>query len=154
HVRMIQLIFLIPGCLLLFVHRYRVGPLQLAVLPRLPIVATIGVAMTFAGVAFAIWARYCLGSNWSSQVAIREDHELIQSGPYQWIRHPIYTGIIVGAWGSAIVAGELGAFIGVILVMVGFAYKSKQEELRLAETFGDSFTVHQRRTGMFLPRIR
>ena len=152
-VRVIQLAFLIPGCLLLFTPRYRAGPLHLALLPRSATVAFVGVAITFAGVAFAIWARYILGSNWSSQVAIRENHELIQTGPYRWIRHPIYTGIIGGVCGSATVVGELGAFLGVALITVGLAYKGKQEELNLRATFGDSWIAHQQRTGMFLPRM-
>ena len=154
HVRFLQLIFLVPGCILLFAPRWRVGVLHLALLPKAAAIGGIGVAVTFGGIAFAIWARYVLGSNWSSQVAIREDHELIQAGPYRWIRHPIYTGIITAAWGTAIVVGQLGAFLGVILVTLGFAYKGKQEELNLHATFGESWMAHRQRTGMFLPRMR
>lgn len=153
-VRIIQLIFLIPGCMLLFTSKYRIGPLHTRVLPHSPAVSAMGVALTFAGVAFAIWARHVLGSNWSSQVAIRENHELIQSGPYRWIRHPIYTGIIAGTCGTAIVVGQLGAFLGVILVILGFTYKGKQEELNLRSLFGDSWAAHEQRTGMFLPKLR
>jgi protein-S-isoprenylcysteine O-methyltransferase Ste14 len=154
NVRFTQLIFLVPGCILLFADSLRVGLLRIAVLPKTSAIAGLGVTVTFMGIAFAIWARYCLGSNWSSQVAIRENHELIQSGPYRWIRHPIYTGIIIGAWGTAIVAGQLGAFLGVILITLGLAYKGKQEELNLRALFGDSWSAHAQRTGMFLPRMR
>jgi len=154
HVRLIQLVFLIPATLLLFYPRYRIGPLHLALLPKVAVVPAVGVVVTFVGIAFAIWARYCLGSNWSSEVSIREDHELIQTGPYQWIRHPIYTGIITAAWGTAIVVGELGAFLGVILITIGLAYKGRQEELGLQATFGEAFAAHMQRTGMFLPRMR
>lgn len=154
HVRITQFLFLVPGCLLLFDTRLPLAVLHVPVLPKADAVAGIGVAVVFAGITFAIWARYCLGSNWSSQVAIKENHELIQSGPYRWIRHPIYTGIIAAAWGTAIVVGQLGAFLGVILLTMGFAYKGKQEELRLQDTFGDAFTAHRLRTGMFLPRLR
>lgn len=153
-VRITQLLFLVPGAMLLFGSRYRVGLLHLALLPQTAVVAMIGVAVTFAGIALAIWARYCLGSNWSGQVAIRENHELIQSGPYRRIRHPIYTGIIVAGWGTAIVTRELGACFGVILITLGFAYKGKQEELHLHATFGEAFTAHRERTGMFLPKMR
>jgi len=154
HVRFLQLIFLVPGCLLLFSPRWRVGVLHVSVLPKAAPIEIIGVALAFLGIAFAIWARYVLGSNWSSQVAIREDHELIQTGPYRLIRHPIYTGIIAAAWGTAIVAGQLGAFLGVVLVTMGFAYKGKQEELNLNAIFGESWTAHRQRTGMFLPKLR
>jgi len=154
HVRITQLLFLVPGCVLLFGDSFRKGLLRIALLPKTAAIADLGIAITFVGIGFAIWARYCLGSNWSSQVAIKQDHELIQSGPYRWIRHPIYTGIITGAWGTAIVVGQLGAFLGVILITMGLAYKGKQEELRLQDTFGEAFTAHRLRTGMFLPRMR
>lgn len=153
-VRFVQLIFLVPGCVLLFTQKYRLGALHDRVLPHISAVPWIGLAVAYAGVAFAIWARYVLGSNWSSQVAIREGHELIQSGPYGFIRHPIYTGIITAAWGTAIAVGELAAFLGVILITLGCAYKSKQEELRLQETFGEAWIVHRQRTGMFLPKMK
>src|ERR1700761_8864569 len=135
HVRIMQLVFLVPACLLLFFEHYRLGVLHLTLLPPSGGLSAAGVSITFAGVLFAIWARYVLGSNWSSQVAIREGHELIQSGPYRFIRHPIYTGILTAAWGTAIVAGQLGAFVGVILATMGFAYKGKQEELNLQRQF-------------------
>ncbi len=153
-VRLIQLVFLVPGCYLLFVRHTPVPLLQMAVLPKTAAVAIVGVAVAWLGIAFAIWARYVLGSNWSSQVAIRENHELIQTGPYRSIRHPIYTGILAGTWGTAIAIGQLGAFIGVILITLGLAYKGKQEELRLQEVFGDAFRAHIQRTGMFLPKMR
>ncbi len=153
-IRIAQLIFLVPGITLLFAPRFRVGPLHVQVLPRTFGIGIIGCAVTLLGVAFAMWARYCIGSNWSSAIAIRESHELVQSGPYRWIRHPIYTGIISAGWGTAIVVGELGGFLGVILVTMGFAYKSKQEEVNLRATFGDLWTQHRERTGMFLPKIR
>ena len=153
-VRFVQLIFLVPGCILLFKERSRVGMLHMQVLPSAPAIIWIGVGIAWLGIAFAIWARYVLGGNWSSAVAIREGHELIRSGPYRVIRHPIYTGIIIGGWGTAVVAGQLGAFIGVILITLGFAYKGNQEELRLHATFGDAWLAHRRRTGMFLPKLR
>jgi protein-S-isoprenylcysteine O-methyltransferase Ste14 len=153
-VRVIQLVFLIPGAYLLYVRHTKLALLQIAVLPKLPTVTAIGVAVAWIGIALALWARYVLGSNWSAQVAIREGHELIQTGPYRFIRHPIYTGILTGTWGTAIAIGQLSAFFGVILITLGLAYKAKQEELRLQATFGEMWTAHQQRTGMFLPRTR
>ncbi len=153
-VRVIQLAFLIPGCYLLFKHHTKILLLDMRVLPNSAAVAAIGVAVVWSGIAFAIWARYVLGSNWSSQVAIRENHELIQRGPYRLIRHPIYSGILAGAWGTAIAIGQLGAFLGVVLITLGLAYKGKQEELRLREVFGPAFDAHIQRTGMFLPKMR
>ncbi len=153
-IRIAQLIFLVPGITLLFAPRFRIGPLHVQMLPRVFGLGILGSVVTVLGVVFAMWARYCIGTNWSSAIAIRENHELIQSGPYRWIRHPIYTGIITAAWGTALVVGQLGAFIGVILITMGFAFKSRQEEVNLYATFGELWTQHRRRTGMFLPRMR
>ena len=59
----------------------------------------LGAALTLAGLLFAVWARLYLGKNWSGMVTVKHDHELIRSGPYRFVRHPIYSGILAGARG-------------------------------------------------------
>jgi len=66
----------------------------------------LGAALTFAGVAFAIWARMWIAGNWSLDVTLKRDHELVTSGPYRWVRHPIYTGVLLGLIGTALAVGE------------------------------------------------
>ncbi|HUV68483.1 MAG TPA: isoprenylcysteine carboxylmethyltransferase family protein [Terracidiphilus sp.] len=75
-----------------------------------------GAVLTCAGLLFAVWARAYLGTNWSRSVTIKKDHQLILSGPYALVRHPIYTGILVGFLGSAIALGQVRGVIALLLV--------------------------------------
>ena len=120
--------------------------------PDSPIVEWIGVALTAAGVGVAFWARWHLGTNWSGTVTLKEGHELIRSGPYRTIRHPIYTGILLALLGTATTAGEVRALLAVGITWVSFYVKARREESFLAQEFGPGFTEHLRHTGMFLPR--
>ena len=112
-----------------------------------------GVLLTAAGVAVAIWARWHLGSNWSGVVTLKEGHELIRTGPYRAIRHPIYTGILLAIFGTMVTLGEMRGLIGLVAVWASFYIKARREESFLAQEFGPAFAEHQRRTGMFLPRF-
>jgi protein-S-isoprenylcysteine O-methyltransferase Ste14 len=113
----------------------------------------MGAIATLAGVLFAIWARYTIGKEWSGEVQIKEDHQLIRSGPYAHIRHPIYTGMLLALTGTAITVGEYRAILGVALFLIGFVRKAKKEESFLASEFGPAFDEHRRHTGFFLPRF-
>jgi protein-S-isoprenylcysteine O-methyltransferase Ste14 len=115
--------------------------------------AWVGVALTGAGVAIAIWARWHLGANWSGVVTLKEGHELIRSGPYRTIRHPIYTGILVALLGTAVAAGEVRGLLAVAIAWLSFYTKARREESFLTQEFGDCFAEHTKRTGMFLPRF-
>ena len=110
-----------------------------------------GAVLTAVGVGFAIWARHHIGRNWSGQVTIRREHELIRTGPYAHIRHPIYTGLIVAVAGTAIVIGEHRALTALALILLGFTFKGKREESMLENRFGPAFEEYRRRTGFFLP---
>ena len=112
-----------------------------------------GVALTMSGVAIAIWARWHLGTNWSGVVTLKEGHELIRTGPYRTIRHPIYTGILLALLGTAVTIGEVRGLIGVAIGWLSFYIKARREESFLTEEFGPAFAEHQRHTGMFLPKL-
>lgn len=114
---------------------------------------TVGVAITIAGVAFAIWARAYLGGNWSSAVTVKVGHQLIRSGPYRWVRHPIYTGMILGFCGTAIVRHQVRGLIAIVLLYLGFKIKSKIEERTMTETFGSQYEDYSRTTGAIVPRL-
>jgi len=147
------LLILLAGGWLIFGPRSPLELLNYRVLPNVPIVWEIGLAVTATGVGIAIWARLSLGTNWSGTVTLKDDHELVRRGPYRWIRHPIYTGIVVGMLGTAIVKGHLGGWIGAGIVLVGFYIKARREESFLREEFGAGFEEHVRQTGMFLPKL-
>jgi protein-S-isoprenylcysteine O-methyltransferase Ste14 len=121
--------------------------------PHTPGVRWAGVAVMAAGLAFAVWARVHLGTNWSGVVTLKEGHELIRTGPYRNIRHPIYTGILVGFLGSAIVNGQVRGLIAVAVVWGSFYIKARREEALLRQEFGAKFEEHARLTGMFAPKI-
>jgi protein-S-isoprenylcysteine O-methyltransferase Ste14 len=113
----------------------------------------LGIAITAAGIAFAMWARAYLGGNWSSSVTVKVDHQLIRTGPYRWVRHPIYTGMISALVGTAIVRHQVRGVIAVALVYVGFKLKSKIEERTMTQTFGAQYEDYSRTTGAIVPRL-
>jgi protein-S-isoprenylcysteine O-methyltransferase Ste14 len=139
--------------ILLFTHSSLWGVLGRRLWPQSLLVAVTGLILTALGIAFAFWARYSLGQNWSSKVTIKIEHELIRNGPYAHVRHPIYTGILLALVGTALAIGEWRAVIAVALVWIAFYTKARVEEKMLAQEFGDAFEEHRRRTGFFLPRI-
>jgi protein-S-isoprenylcysteine O-methyltransferase Ste14 len=120
--------------------------------PNVPSVWTAGLVLTAIGVGLSIWARLSLGSNWSGMVTLKKDHELVRSGLYRWIRHPIYTGILLGMVGSAMIEGQLRGWMGVAVVLAALYFKARREERFLREEFGPGFDEHSRQTGMFLPK--
>lgn len=131
----------------------RFGVLNRRFVPATQAFFDAGAGLTVLGLGFAIWARYHLGKYWSGTVALREGHELIRSGPYSRIRHPIYTGMLVAVFGGALAVGRYRALAGFVLVLLGFVWKSRREEHLLAGAFGDKFKEHRRQTGFFLPRF-
>jgi len=110
-----------------------------------------GVGVLVAGLAFAIWARRWLGRNWSGIVTLKQDHELVRGGPYRFVRHPIYTGILLGLAGSAIARDE---WRGIFAVLIGYAAlwrKLKLEERWMIERFGDAYRQFQAEVPALIP---
>lgn len=116
------------------------------------IIGVIGAVFCAAGVALAIWARRHLGKNWSAYPTLKENHELITSGPYRFVRHPIYTGLLLALLGSALALGSFWVifFIAVCLVFVNRIFV--EERLMLRE-FPDSYPEYRRRTKALIPFI-
>lgn len=139
--------------LVLFMDWVKIPALETRFLPRLPEIGWLGVALTAAGVAVAIWARWSLGRNWSDKVVLKVDHELIRSGPYRYLRHPIYTGVLVAVAGTALKIGEWRGLVALIALGANYFVKAKREEAILAANFGEAFAEHKRHTGFFLPGL-
>lgn len=112
-----------------------------------------GAALLAAGFAFAYWARIYLGANWSSDVTIKKDHSLILSGPYRFIRHPIYLGLLLATLGTAVIFGRLSGFLGLLLVAVAWKLKSLKEEEFMLEEFGAGYREYRSRVKGILPFI-
>ena len=109
-------------------------------------------ALTAAGFAFAWWARLHLGKLWSAFVTRKDEHRIIDSGPYGIVRHPIYTGIILAAVAVAILKGNLYAFTGALLIVAGFWIKARLEERFLSEQLGpEAYAVYRSRVPMLIP---
>ena len=121
--------------------------------PASAAIAVLGSLLTLFGVAFACWARYVLGRNWSSVVQVKQDHELIQSGPYRWVRHPIYTGLLLAFLGTAMAIGEWRGLICVVIVAVSFWFKLKLEERWMRENFGAAYESYMLRTKALIPGV-
>jgi protein-S-isoprenylcysteine O-methyltransferase Ste14 len=129
------------------------GLLLLRVVPFGTVVALAGTIITLSGLGFAVWARVHLGTNWSSQPAIKVDHSLIMTGPYRIVRHPIYTGLLVGFAGTALVIGEIWAVLAIFILLAVFYVKIWMEEKFLLEEFGETFIHYKNEVKALIPFI-
>jgi protein-S-isoprenylcysteine O-methyltransferase Ste14 len=139
---------------LLFWQRLEMGFLARRFLPDLPALDYAGFVATLAGLGIAAWARVHLGKNWSDKVVIQASHQLIRTGPYAHLRHPIYSGVLLGVLGTATVVGEWRGAIAFLLLLTNYAIKARKEDRLLAKNFGDDFVLHEKRAGFLLPKFR
>ena len=110
------------------------------------------VAITFLGFAFAWWARIHLGRLWSGSITRKEGHHVVDTGPYAIVRHPIYTGILLSAIASAIAIAQVHAYLGALLLIVGYWLKARLEERWLREELGSQdYDAYRRRVPMLVP---
>jgi protein-S-isoprenylcysteine O-methyltransferase Ste14 len=114
----------------------------------------IGFALVVLGIGFSIAARAALGGNWSGTVTLKQDHELIRSGPYRLVRNPIYTGILLAILGTAIAQGEVRSVLAVALITAAFVRKIGIEETLLAQEFGDAYDRYRREVPALVPFTR
>jgi protein-S-isoprenylcysteine O-methyltransferase Ste14 len=113
----------------------------------------LGAAVTVSGLLFAVWAREHLGSNWSRSVAIKQDHELITTGPYAMVRHPIYTGSLAGFLGMAIAICEVRGVIALLLLFLALWIKLRMEEQWMRSQFGEAYSTYARQTAALVPFV-
>jgi protein-S-isoprenylcysteine O-methyltransferase Ste14 len=113
----------------------------------------LGAAVTIAGLLFAVWARVHLGRNWSSSVTIKQGHELITTGPYAVVRHPIYTGILIGLLGSTIARSQVRGLIAFGLFFLVFWMKLRMEEQWMRSQFGDTYASYAHQTAALVPYL-
>jgi protein-S-isoprenylcysteine O-methyltransferase Ste14 len=118
-------------------------------LPVSPLIMTAGLLVEASGLLLAIWARRHLGRNWSGEITIKVEHELIRSGPYKRLRHPIYTGLLAMYAGTAIVSGEWLAVVGFALALFAYWRKIRLGEANLNVAFGPEFRGRLNRDGLF-----
>jgi protein-S-isoprenylcysteine O-methyltransferase Ste14 len=120
--------------------------------PICPWIMGAGVAVEAAGLYLAIWSRRHLGRNWSGEITIKVDHQLIRSGPYRMLRHPIYTGLLAMYAGMALVIGTWLALLGFAIASFAYWRKIRMEEVKLSAAFAD-YQTYRQETWALLPGL-
>jgi len=128
-------------------------PMNRVLIPGTDWVWVVGVVVCVFGLCGTIWARWTLAGNWSSNVTFKQGHELVKTGPYRFVRHPIYTGLLVMSLGSAIENGRLHCFLSLVVFGAGFWIKLKQEERLLLRHFPDEYPAYQRQVKALVPFV-
>ena len=122
-------------------------------LPLEPIFPPLGIAIESASIVLAIWARQHLGRNWSAEITAKVDHQLIRTGPYRRLRHPIYTAMFGMHIGIALASGEWHALVAVLLLTIAYFRKIRMEEKNLQEVFGDRYDAYRQDSWALIPGL-
>jgi protein-S-isoprenylcysteine O-methyltransferase Ste14 len=152
--RLFEMIILVCAAILMFSDTPRLALLDARYFPASPSLAVAGIGLVASGAAFAIIARIYLGQNWSAAATIKRDHELVRRGPYCLVRHPIYTGQLVAAIGTAIAFGQVRDLMALPLMLAAFWLKADSEERLLLRAFGDRYMAYRRQVrGAIIPHV-
>lgn len=117
-----------------------------------PVLEAVGTIVFLSGLAFAVWARVHLGRNWGMPMTERAEPELVTSGPYRFVRHPIYTGILAGVLGTALAVN--GYYLLPLAVMMAyFAFSATVEERLLTASFPQAYPEYKTHTKMLIPFV-
>ena len=152
--RLLTVALTIPVALLMAAPGKWLPWLSARFLPDTMIVDWAGLLMVTAGLALAVWARTHLGRNWSGTVTVKEDHELVRSGPYAIVRHPIYTGLLLAMLGTAIILGEWRGLSALCFLSAAFLLKLRREERFMAESFPDTYPGYRAQVPALVPLLR
>lgn len=136
-----------------FTHRLQLDGLDRTFVPNTPLTAYAGIILTLTGIIFAIWARFYLGGNWSGVITVKENHTLVTRGPYSIVRHPIYSGFLLGVFGTVLVWREVRGLVGVALVLLLLLMKTRLEEKFMIQEFGAQYTEYRRRVKALIPFV-
>jgi protein-S-isoprenylcysteine O-methyltransferase Ste14 len=139
---------------LLFWGRTSIGILGRRFVPASEWISFVGFAAALAGLGVALWARVHLGQYWSDKVVLKVDHQLIRSGPYAHMRHPIYSGVLLAVLGTALVGGEWRGLLAFGVLLINYSIKAKKEDQILSRQFGEAFREHESQAGFLLPHFK
>lgn len=137
----------------LFTPRAMPGWTMVRLLPVVPALDWAGLIAQAVGMVFAVWARLALGRNWSGRVTLKEDHQLVITGPYRWVRHPIYTGLLLGLLGLLELSARVWCLAALALFGAGFVQRVGREERLMVAEFGDAYRAYQARTRALVPGL-
>ena len=127
--------------------------LDFSILPNTFYIMILGLAITVLGLILTLSARISLGTNWSGAVTFKENHKLIEKGPYAFVRHPIYSGILLMGLGTIIFVGNFIGVIGLVLLFISLFIKLKQEEKLMIEHFKKEYIDYKKRTKALIPYL-
>lgn len=119
---------------------------------RMPALVIAGVVLTALGIALAIWARFFLGRNWGMPMSVKVDAELVTRGPYRWIRHPIYAGILLAWSGTTLALGPLW-LVALAAFLAVFVMSTRREEANMTALFPDAYPAYRARTWAIVPGV-
>lgn len=105
------------------------------------------------GLCFTLWSRWALGRNWSGDVTVKENHQLIQTGPYGIVRHPIYSGLLLMMTASVVFIDSYAALLTLIVIGAAITFKLRLEEALMTEQFGDEYRRYKRKVKAIIPRV-
>ena len=142
---------LIAGAVFMAVPHVLGPQLEGLFVARTPAWQALAVVLVALGLGFSAAARVWLGRNWSGTVTVKHGHELIRSGPYALVRHPIYTGMLLALIGSALMVGKWRALIGLALMLLSFLRKLRIEERFMAQEFGEDYARYREQVAMLVP---
>ncbi|MBV8415403.1 MAG: isoprenylcysteine carboxylmethyltransferase family protein [Verrucomicrobia bacterium] len=146
-------ILLVLGIILLAYPGYRLGPTNPLLWPQSAITVAIGMGLTIIGLSIAVWARRHLGKYWSGRITLKVDHHVIQTGPYAFVRHPIYSGILLALLGTVISIGTVRSCIAIAFMFASFVVKLKIEERWLRAHLGAEYEEYRRRVKALIPSV-
>jgi protein-S-isoprenylcysteine O-methyltransferase Ste14 len=151
--RLSHVVPVIVGALIIAQPRMVQGVLAEPIWP--PNIATeiVGFIVMLAGLGFSVWARRHIGANWSATVTVKEGHELVRTGPYAIVRHPIYTGLLAAFFGMAIIVDAWKVEIGLPLIAFAFIRKLRIEEGYMAAQFGSAYDDYKRHVRALIPGV-
>jgi protein-S-isoprenylcysteine O-methyltransferase Ste14 len=151
--RLTHLVPLAIGAFLMASARLPDSRLNDRFLPQSWTIYWVGAIMVSAGLAFMVWARRHLGRNWSGWVALKQDHELIRTGPYGLVRHPIYSGLLLAILGTAIAFGQWRDAVAFVFIAAAVWRKSRLEERYLGEIFADDYARYRAQVPALIPSV-
>lgn len=139
--------------IVLFIRVSHIPGLRQPMWPRTAALSALAALVTVAGLIVCVWARAVLGRNWSGTIAFKEGHELIERGPYAYVRHPIYSGFLLMGLGTAIGSGRLESFLLLATAAVVLGIKARFEEQFMSRHFPEAYPQYRRRVRALIPGV-
>jgi protein-S-isoprenylcysteine O-methyltransferase Ste14 len=147
-----RIFFALILVLLFQIKSFRISIVAFNLTSTSPIVNAIGVLLAAIGVGLAIWARAHLGRNWGMPMTLKKDAELVTTGPYAYVRNPIYSGVLLAMLGASLVVGSAW-LLATLFGFIYFAYSAKAEEKIMLSAFPTEYPAYKKRTKMLIPYI-